>query len=225
MVLDIDVENIVSMTANYTFIKGSSPIVFTAIHDGHRTRDELEELFNLNESQRLREEDPYTALWLKSSDNRIIVHHSRFETDVNRSRDKAVYRVPEDAWGLKVWNKELPEEVVEHSLQIYDNFYRQCRTFFDDLFRLHKRIVVYDIHTYNYRREDTGKEADPSDNPEINLGTKNMDRALWHNVIDCLINHFSNFDYNGRNLDTRENIKFKGGYFGQWLHEQYGQNI
>ena len=56
----------------------------TASHDGHETREELRALFNLSESERLREEDPFTARWLNVSDNRITVHHSRFETDVNR---------------------------------------------------------------------------------------------------------------------------------------------
>lgn len=213
------------MISNYTFINGTSPIVVTAIHDGHDTRDELKNLFNLNDSERLREEDPFTARWLNVSDNRIVVHHSRFETDVNRPREKAVYRVPEDAWGLKVWNRELPDEVVRASLQIYDEFYKQCKAYFDRLFALHENIIVYDIHSYNHRREASDREADPAENPEINIGTKNMDRPLWDPVISTLTAHFIGFDYDGRKLDARENIKFKGGYFGQWLYEKYGKNI
>src|SRR5690606_14185003 len=78
---------------------------------------------------------------------------------------------------------------------------------------------------YNHRRESAHKEADPAENPEINLGTQNMDRDRWQPVIETLIHHFEAFDYNGRNLDTGENIKFKGGYFGQWLYRQYGKKI
>ena len=213
------------MAANYTFLKGESPIVVTAIHDGHQTRDELHGLFNLSESERLREEDPFTARWLSVSDNRIVVHHSRFETDVNRPRDKAVYRVPEDAWGLKVWKQDLAEDVVKTSLEVYDDFYKECKAYFDDLFTLHDRIIVFDIHSYNHRRESPALEAEAAGNPEINIGTKNMDRQLWDPVIRSLMAHFAGFDYAGRTLDARENIKFKGGYFGQWLFEQYGQKI
>ncbi len=37
------------MTVSYEFIKGTSPIVATAIHEGHDTRDELSDLFNETE--------------------------------------------------------------------------------------------------------------------------------------------------------------------------------
>ncbi len=213
------------MSANFTFKMGTSPIVCTAIHDGHDTREELKDLFNLSEAERLREEDPFTSKWLNVSDNQIIFHHSRFETDVNRPREKAVYVKPEDAWGLDVWKVEPSEEIINGSLKVYDEFYWGCKSYFDELFTFNKKIIVYDIHTYNHRRDGIDIEADPDENPEINLGTKNMERALWDPVIKTLSDHFSNFDFDNRELDARENIKFKGGYFGQWLYELYGENI
>ncbi len=210
--------------ASYTFIKGTSPIVATAIHDGHNTRENLKRLFNLTEGERLREEDPFTAKWLDISDNKIVVHHSRFETDVNRPRDKAIYKLPEDAWGLNVWKNILPDEMIDESLTVYDNFYLQAKKYFDSLFMLHKNIVVYDIHSYNHRR-DSNIPADVKENPEVNIGTKNMDYEIWQPLVQVMINSFKSFDYDGRTLDVRENIKFKGGYFGQWLHEQYGNKV
>src|SRR5690606_23437781 len=77
----------------------------------------------------------------------------------------------------------------------------------------------------NYRREATNIEADPLQNPEINIGTRNMDHEKWQPLVDELIRSFRSFDYDGRTLDVRENIKFKGGYFGQWLYETYGSEI
>ena len=209
----------------YTFTQGNSPIVATAIHDGHLTRGSLKNLFKLKDEERLREEDPFTAKWVNISDNRIVVHHSRFETDVNRPRDKAVYLKPEDAWGLNVWKEELEEKTIMHSLDIYDHFYSEVKTYFDVLFRKHDNIVVYDLHSYNHRREAADKAADPEQNPEINIGTKNMDHRKWQPLVNRLINNFKSFDYDGRALDVRENVKFKGGYFGQWLYEQYGSKI
>lgn len=213
------------MTNSYTFIKGTSPIVATAIHEGHHIRDEINDLFNLTDEERLREEDPFTAKWLHVSDNNIIVHQSRFETDVNRPRDKAVYVKPEDAWGLQVWKKDLSQEIANASLAVYDNFYKHAKEYFDSLFELHDKIVVYDIHSYNHRREGENIAADAKENPEVNIGTKNMDQEVWQLLVKEMIDAFKQFDYNGRNLDVRENIKFKGGYFGQWLHEQYGKKI
>ncbi len=213
------------MSATYTFIKGKSPIVATAIHEGHQTRDELQGLFNLTEEERLREEDPFTAKWLNISDNNIIVHHSRFEADVNRPRDKAVYTKPEDAWNMKIWKKELSEEITGRSLAIYDNFYKTAKGYFDSLFEKHENIIVYDIHSYNHRRVGKDVAADATENPEVNIGTQNIDKDVWQSVISIIIKTFSDFDYNGHHLDVRENIKFKGGYFGQWLHAQYGKKI
>ncbi len=213
------------MLNNYSFKKGQSPIVFTAIHQGHSTRPELESLFNLNEAERLREEDPFTGDWAGLADNSITVHHSRFEADLNRPRKKAVYQIPDDAWGLNIWKEKLPEHVVNSSLTVYDQFYSQAERYFDELFSMHQQIIVYDIHSYNHRREGPDVLANAEENPEINIGTKNMDRRFWNPVLEALTSHITHFNYNNRKLDVRENVKFKGGYFGEWLYEKYGSKI
>lgn len=213
------------MDAKFTFKKGNSPLVLTAIHDGHFVREELKNLFALDEAARLREEDPFTGTWANVGANSIIVDPSRFEADLNRPREKAVYQLPDDAWGLQVWKTKITSEVLDRSLNVYDHFYKEAKIYFDELFAQNRKMIVYDIHTYNYRRESADTEADPSENPEVNLGTINMDRELWNPVIETVINEFRTFDYGGRHLDVRENIKFKGGYFGKWLHETYGKAI
>jgi N-formylglutamate deformylase len=213
------------MSENFTFKKGESPLVITAIHDGHKVRDELKGLFNLSDAERLREEDPFTGRWTNISENSIVVHHSRFEADVNRPREKAVYQNPEDAWGLEVWNTKLSGEILHRSLAVYDSFYEEAATYFDELLSRHRHVIVYDIHSYNHKRDGIDTEADPLENPEINLGTQNMDRELWSPVIESFTQAFRSYDFEGRSLDVRENIKFKGGYFGKWLFERYGSAI
>ena len=79
------------------------PLVATAIHNGHLLRDEIEELTALSDVERLREEDPFTGDWTTIANVQIVMQNSRFEVDLNRPRDKAVYIDPEDAWGLKLW--------------------------------------------------------------------------------------------------------------------------
>ena len=213
------------MDKTYTFITGDMPLVACAIHDGHLVRPELEELFALNEEERRREEDPFTSYWVGCTNNQVEVQHSRFETDVNRPRDKAVYQRPEDAWGLRVWKNPLPAEVLQRSYNIYDRFYTDLKKYFDELFEIHPRLVVYDIHSYNHRRASKDINDSEEENPEINLGTKNLNHDVWRPVVDTMIESFRAFNYNGRSLDTRENIKFKGGYFGEWLFTQYGNRI
>ncbi len=80
---------------------GDGPLVATAIHDGHEVRPELLPYMAISETDRLREEDPFTADWMPMAPTQIVGLRSRFEVDLNRPRDKAVYLKPEDAWGLR----------------------------------------------------------------------------------------------------------------------------
>ena len=99
--------------ALYTIHRGEGPLLATALHCGHALRGEVAALMALDEAARLREEDPYTDRMAEMVETRIIPHRSRFEVDLNRPRHEAVYRVPEDAWGLEIWREPLPQAVIE----------------------------------------------------------------------------------------------------------------
>ena len=77
--------------------EGKTPLVAAAIHAGHEIRHEVAENLALSESDRMREEDSFTGSLTTVAQNRLIVFRSRFEIDVNRTREKAVYLRPEDA--------------------------------------------------------------------------------------------------------------------------------
>src|SRR5690606_3738872 len=98
------------------------PVVATAIHDGHAIRPSLRPFLALSAEQRLREEDPLTGLLTTVGDVRIRVPASRFEIDLNRPRESAVYARPEDCWGLEAWHGELPGAEIERSLALWDRF-------------------------------------------------------------------------------------------------------
>lgn len=204
---------------------GDSPLLVTAIHNGHAIRPEVLPYLNLTEDQRLREEDPYTTEWLSISDSTIKINTSRFEVDINRQRDKCIYLSPEDAWGLDLWKKPLPQEVIDRSLELYDEFYVRLEEAMDEFVSRHGWIVLYDMHSYNYRREGPDQFDDPDRNPEINIGTVNCDRGHWQPVLDTLRERMVNYNFEGRHLDVRENIKFGGGHFTRWLHRRYGERI
>lgn len=205
--------------------KGNSLLVATAIHNGHRMRPELLPYCKLSETERLREEDPFTASWITVCENQIQVLPSRFEIDINRPREKAVYINPQDAWGLDVWGGTLPPHIIEKSLQRYDEIYSELATYFDSLLAIHNRIIVYDLHSYNHRREGFDKYAPVEENPEVNIGTNNINKDVWAPVIDTLITSMKHYNFEGRYLSVGENIKFKGGYFGQWLQERYADRV
>lgn len=214
------------MSNFYTIIPGSSALIATAIHDGHNVRTDLLERMKLGDEGRLREEDPFTGEMSKVTDNRVIVHTSRFEVDLNRARDKAVYRLPEDAWGLEVWKEEPTDEQVAASLQKYDTFTSSVFTLIDGLLKKHDRLVVYDLHSYNHRRDGADAEpADPEGNPEINIGTNYNNEKIFRPLIDTFTSEMSRQTFQGKPLDVRENIKFKGGDFSRRIYERYPDRV
>src|SRR5690606_23127696 len=56
--------------ALWTLTRGRSPLIGTAIHDGHIVSDDLLARMALDEPGRLREEDPFTARFIADIDNR-----------------------------------------------------------------------------------------------------------------------------------------------------------
>ena len=202
--------------------EGQEPIVATAIHDGHELRPEIAELIALPEADRLREEDPYTGVWTSIVTTQIVARRSRFEVDLNRPRDKAVYRTPADAWGLELWPGGLPADAVERSLEEYDAFYAEAERVFSELERRYGRFVVLDLHTYNHRRGGPDAMPDePEANPEVNVGTGSLDRARWGGLVDRFMTDLHEHEFLGRHLDVRENVRFEGGHLSRWIHERY----
>lgn len=201
---------------------GEGPLVATAVHDGHAIRQDAMDHIALDELGRLREEDPFTGRWTQLAPTRVIGLRSRFEVDLNRPREKAVYRTPDDAWGLNVWKENPPAHVFDSSLAEYDAFYAEMEKLLTKISKQHGRFVVYDLHTYNHRRGGPdGPLADAEGNPQVNIGTGTMDRQRWGHVVDALIESLSEFDFPGGKLDVRENVKFQGGNWPRWIHETF----
>lgn len=210
-------------TAPYEFLgTWDSPIIATAIHTGHQLRDETADLMVLDERDRLREEDPCTHLIGQLVPARVVVNRSRFEMDLNRPPEKAVYRRPEDCWGLEVWRGgELPADVAQRSLEQHEAFYRDLAERLDEV-AARGPFVLYDVHSYNHRRD--GAEADPSslqDNPDINVGTGSVDRDLWGDVVEAFMTSAAAAETSQGRLDVRENVRFKGAHMTAWVHERY----
>ena len=203
---------------------GDGPLVACAVHDGHDVRPEVAECLQLDDAQRRYEEDPYTGAWTSIAPTRIAARRSRFELDLNRPREKAVYLVPADAWGLDVWNCSPSEQMVEQSLRLYDDFYAHLRHLLERLVARHGHVVVFDLHSYNHIREG-GAAADPQQNPEVNLGTRSMQRTYWAPVVERWLAEMRAYDYFGRPLDVRENIKFFGGHLPGWIHQNFPETV
>lgn len=207
----------------WTMQRGDSPIIATAIHDGNGLRQEVLQSMALPDDDRLREEDPHTGQAIVDVPTHVIAGRSRFEVDLNRASDSAVYLTPEQAWGLDVWSSPLAAGVIEKSLAIHHQFYTMMGQLLDAIVAEHGRFVLLDVHSYNHRRN--GPNADPTpqaEAPDINIGTSSMPRAHWAFLLDPLMERMRAFDYLSGHLDVRENIAFQGkGELTRFVHERY----
>ena len=177
----------------------------------------------LPDDERLREEDPFTGQAVAGVPNHVIVHPSRFEFDLNRGADGAIYLTPDQAWGLDIWHDTLDPDVVARSLDLHASYYRMLGEMLDDIAARHPRFVVIDVHSYNHRRDGPDGAATPQDKaPDINIGTFSMPREQWAFLLDPLMEEMATFDFNGRRLDVRENVAFQGkGEQTRFIHERY----
>lgn len=196
-------------------------LVATAIHGGTELRPEVDQLLHLDRSTKRREEDPYTDRLLDVGDIGVRVHRSRFEVDLNRPRHLAVYTEPDDAWGLDLWKEHPSDEIIADSLAIYDSFYASMTEIFDEL-AASGPFVVYDLHSYNHRRQGPGTDPEPPiGNPDVNVGTGSLDHVRFGRVVDTFIDTLSTCSIGGSKPDVRENVRFRGGHFSQWAHDRY----
>lgn len=207
----------------WTVQRGAGPIVATAIHDGHELRPEVAEAIRLSDDERLREEDPFTGQAILDVPTHIIAHRSRFEFDLNRATDDAIYLTSEQSWGLEVWREPPPAGLVERSLAIHAAYYAMLGQILQAIVGQHGRFVLVDVHSYNHRRDGPGgKPAPQEEAPDINIGTHSMPREQWAFLLDPLMEEMRGFDFNGRRLDVRENIAFQGkGEQTRFVHDRF----
>ena len=197
-------------------------LIATAIHAGQGLRPDLAELIALPEADRLREEDPFTDRLIDGFDTRVYVDRSRFEVDLNRDADGAVYRSPAEAWDLKVWHDtELDAANVAASRETHTAFYDELRARLDECAK-RGPFVIYDVHSYNHRRDGADRPAAPeAENPEVNVGTGSLNSERFGGVVTAFIGALQAQRVPRGTLDVRENVRFFGGNLAQWVHENY----
>ncbi|AOW19463.1 N-formylglutamate amidohydrolase [Urechidicola croceus] len=136
-----------------------------AVHDGHQFRKSLWNNCLHSEYDRWFEEDPATKEMVQSFPIVIAGCDSRFEYDLNRAPETAIYT---DAWGKQLWKNPLPDSERKYSLEKHTNFYRVVDALVRKIEEIFTVAVVYDMHSYNWKRWN--REV-----PTFNLGTGNID--------------------------------------------------
>jgi hypothetical protein len=214
------------VTRPWCFHVHPGPVITTAIHAGHSISREMLPWLEIGERDRLREEDPMTDYFLGVGDSMLRANQSRFECDFNRPREKAVSTDPEDQWGLKIWNSALPDEQIEKSMRLHDEFYAMIRNHCDAMIARFGRILLLDIHSYNHRRDGASAAAAPlAENPDIDLGATTMNHDVYGDLLARFAEELRSVPVCGQPPRVGVNIRWKdGGNFPEWLHSIYGDD-
>lgn len=209
-----------AVSDDYSFtlkIDSYVPYLCGAVHDGHQFRKELWANCLHSEYDRWFEEDPCTKEMVRTHPIVIAGCDSRFEYDLNRAPEVAIY---EDAWGKQLWKEQLPEEQKATSLQKHHNFYKVVHALVEQLESKFGSLVVYDMHSYNWRRWD--REV-----PVINLGTVNVDNQRFGAEIQSWSASLGGIQLpHGIESTSNINDTFQGnGYFLKYITSHFNNTL
>ncbi|WP_460218981.1 N-formylglutamate amidohydrolase [Psychroserpens sp. MEBiC05023] len=188
-----------------------------AVHDGHQFRKDLWDNCIHTEYERWYEEDPETKRMIASHPIVIAGCDSRFEYDLNRDPDDAVFVT---AWGKKLWYEPLSENEKNISLKKHDNFYKVVHALITKLEAKFGIAIVYDLHSYNWKRWD--REV-----PTWNLGTSNVDNDRFGDDIESWRQSLSelNFPHDIKST-SKINDTFQGnGYFLKFITKSFQNTL
>ncbi|MCR9249416.1 MAG: flavohemoglobin expression-modulating QEGLA motif protein [bacterium] len=192
------------------------PYCCMAIHDGSNFRSDIKSKIALDDFQRWYEEDPFTGDFIDSLPITIIAHDSRFEYDLNRNPEAAIY---EEAWGQKVWKSKLSPKERHSSLKKHSNFYKVVKTLVGKLNEKFNGCIVYDIHSYNYKRWD--REV-----PLFNVGTENIDIERYRPYVDHWIQELGSISIPNVENQVGENDVFYGrGYNLEFITKNFDNTL
>ncbi|WP_298420776.1 N-formylglutamate amidohydrolase [uncultured Kordia sp.] len=209
-----------AVSSDYSFtikIDAYVPYACGAVHDGHQFRRELWDNCKHTEYERWFEEDPATREMVKTHPIIIAGMDSRFEYDLNRAPESAIY---EDAWGKQLWHQPLADEMKQKSLDKHTNFYKVVHALITKLEEKFGACVVYDMHSYNWKRWD--REV-----PTFNLGTGNVDNERFGESIESWRKMLSMIELpNDIESTSKINDTFQGnGYFLKYITQHFSNTL
>ena len=209
-----------AVSDDYSFtlkIDSYAPYVCGAVHDGHQFRQSLWDNCLHTEYERWYEEDPCTKQMVLDHPIVIAGCDSRFEYDLNRVPDTAIYN---DAWGKKLWKSSLNKEDREFSLKKHQNFYHVVAALLSKLESKYKKVLVFDMHSYNWKRWD--REV-----PTWNLGTANIDTNRFGHFAMSWSAKLGQMQLpNGIKSTSLINDTFQGnGYFLKYITQNFKNTL
>ena len=213
-------ENFHAISSDYSFtlkIDDYVPYVCAAIHDGHKFRKELWDNCLHSEYDRWYEEDPETKNMVISHPILLTGCDSRFEYDLNRSPEEAVF---ETAWGKQLCKKPLTKDQKEKSLAKHNAFYKIVSALLQKIEDKFSIVIVYDMHSYNWKRWN--REV-----PSWNLGTSNIDNERFGEDIEAWRKSLNEikFPYQIKQTASINNTFYGNGYFLKFITKNFQNTL
>jgi len=191
--------------------------ICTAIHNGHRLRQELINKCALDEAERLYEEDPFTGELITSLPITLVALDSRYEYDLNRTPEHCVY---ERVWGKSVWSSPLTEQEYKVSQHKHHVFYRVLGVLIEKLQSQFGASLIYDVHSYNHQRLKI------KDTPVFNIGTEQLNKHRWKPVIQHWNKTLNKATlHNVYVRSATDEVFFGRGYLASFVRQHYRNTL
>ena len=210
-------------TARFS-LREPSGMLGVALHSGSTVRPEMQQIMGVTRQQRFLEEDPYTDRFVKDFPMHLVALDSRFEYDLNRELEGAIYPYGEKKWGLQVWKRPLTGEEREKTYLKHKEFHEFLEVIIEHILEYHRIAVVFDIHSFCYQRERR-LEWWKDEHPEINLGTSSIDRTHFAPLIDRFLERISRTTINGHRIRVAENEIFPGGFLTRKFAKSHPKTV
>ncbi|WP_299162573.1 N-formylglutamate amidohydrolase [uncultured Eudoraea sp.] len=209
-----------AVSEDYSFtlkISEYAPYICAAVHDGHQFRKSLWDNCIHTEYERWYEEDPCTSQMVASHPIVLTACDSRFEYDLNRPPDGAIYS---DAWGKQLWKTPLSEEEYELSMHKHASFYSVVHALVYQIEKKYGKAIVFDMHSYNWKRWD--REV-----PTWNLGTSNIDNSRFGSIVTDWQQKLGEMKLpNNIKSDCKINDTFQGnGFFLKYITTTFSNTL
>jgi hypothetical protein len=209
-----------AVSEEYSFtikIANYAPYICGAVHDGHQFRKSLWKNCLHTEYERWYEEDPCTKEMVRSHPIVIAGCDSRFEYDLNRAPETAIYT---DAWGKNLWKSPLPKDEKDLSLKKHAEFYEVVHALVRKIESKYNKALVFDMHSYNWRRWERPV-------PTWNLGTANINNDRFGALADSWSERLSLMKLpNGIQSTSKINDTFQGnGHFLKYITQNFENTL
>ncbi len=209
-----------AVSEDYSFtlkISEYAPYLCGAVHDGHQFRKSLWENCLHTEYDRWYEEDPCTKEMIQSHPIVIAGCDSRFEYDLNRPPETAIYT---DAWGKQLWQNPLETSEKKLSLQKHNNFYHVVSSLVKKIESIYGRALVFDMHSYNWKRWNRLV-------PTWNLGTTNINNERFGELTTSWSQKLGTMKLpNNIESTSKINDTFQGnGYFLKYITQNFNNTL